>query len=63
MSGLVDRLDPGGPYETEQQARADMACVYEQSRRSAVRGALAEANYAYLMAACERAGVTRSKCR
>jgi hypothetical protein len=57
MSGPVNRPGPGGPYETEQQTRADVACVYEQSRRSTLRDALAEANYAYLINACERAGV------
>ena len=57
MSGRADRPDLGGPYETEQQARADVADVYEQSRRSGLRGALTDVNYGYLTKACERAGV------
>lgn len=48
---------PCGPYETEQQARGEVAGVYEQSSRSELRGGLANANYAYLTAACELAGV------
>ena len=55
MSGRADRLAAGGPYETGQQARADGADVYEQSRCAELRGSLAEANYAYLADACERA--------
>lgn len=52
ISGPTGRPVPDGPYEMEQQARADVADVYEQSRRSGLRGALAEANYAHLTAAC-----------
>jgi hypothetical protein len=55
MSGRADRFFPSGPYETERQARADVAGVYEQSRRSVRPGALAEANHALLREACERA--------
>ena len=57
MSGRADRPVPCGPYETEQQAIADVAYVYEQSLRSPIRGTLADANLAHLAAACERAGV------
>jgi len=57
MSRRADRSVPTGPYETQQQVRADVADVYEHSRRSAVRGVLAEANLAYLADVCERAGV------
>ena len=57
MSGRTDRPTPCGPYETEQQARVDVADLYEQSRRSGLRGALADANYAYLADARERTGV------
>jgi hypothetical protein len=57
MSGRSDRSVPSGPYETEQHARADVAGVYEQSRRSMRQGVLAEGNHAYLAGACQRAGV------
>jgi uncharacterized membrane protein len=49
---------PYGPYETEQQARADVAHIHEQARRSVLRGVLAEANHSRLMDACQSAGVT-----
>lgn len=38
MSGLADRPVQGGPYETEQQARADVTEVYEQARHSLYAG-------------------------
>jgi len=47
-----------GPYETEQQARTDVAHIHEQARRSVRRGVLAEANHARLMDPCQDAGVT-----
>jgi hypothetical protein len=49
---------PGGQYETWRQAHADVAEVYEQSRRSSRRGVMGEANLARLRDGCERAGVT-----
>jgi hypothetical protein len=58
VSGRADRQTPCGPYETEQQARADMADIHEKARRSVQRGVLAEANHARLMDACQAAGVT-----
>jgi hypothetical protein len=57
VSGRVDRSVPYGPYEIEQQARADVAYIHEQSWRSVRPGALAEANLARLTDVCERAGV------
>lgn len=57
MNGRADRPVPGGPYETEQQARADVAEVYKQSRYPVRRCVLAEANYANLTNACQRADV------
>lgn len=57
MSRRVNRPVPGGPYETEQQARTDVDDVYEHCRRSAVQGAPAEASLAHLLDASERAGV------
>jgi hypothetical protein len=58
VSGQASRRTPCGPYETEQQARADVAHIHEQARRSIRRGVLAEANHARLMDACQDAGVT-----
>ena len=52
MSERAERSVPGGPYETEQQARADVTEVYEQARRSIRQGALVEANHARLMDTC-----------
>ncbi|SRR5216683_3291586 len=57
MSGPADRWVPGGPYETERQAAADVAEIYEQCRWSARRSLMAEANRDRLTDACERAGV------
>ena len=45
------------PYETQRQARADVAGVYAQHGRSSRRGGMDEANLVYLRAACEQAGV------
>ena len=59
MSGRTDRPVPCGPYETEQQARADAAYAYGLPLFSVRRGALAEANLARLTDACERAGIVR----
>jgi hypothetical protein len=58
MNGRADRPTVDGLYETEQQARADVAYVYERSRHSLRQSALAEANLAHLADACESAGVT-----
>lgn len=58
MSGRADWPMPCGPYETEQQARADVAYIHEQSRRSVRRGVLTEPNRAQLMEARQGAGVT-----
>lgn len=58
MSGRARRQTPWGPYETEQQARADVAHIHGQARRSIRRDVLAEANHARLMDACQAAGVT-----
>ena len=58
MSGRSRRPMSCGPYETEQQARADVAHIHEQARRTVRRGVLAEANHARLMDACQAAGVT-----
>ena len=49
---------PCGPYETEQEARADVVHIHEQARRSVRRGVLAEANHARLIDTCQGAGVT-----
>jgi hypothetical protein len=54
MSGRADRPVPYGPYETEQQVRADVAYIHEQTWRSVRPGALAEANLARLTDVCER---------
>ena len=58
MSPRPNRSVPNGPYESEQQARADVAEVHEQARRSVRPGALADANHARLLEACQRADVT-----
>lgn len=60
-SKINDRPDKPsirGPYETERQARADVAGIFAESYQSCRRGALSEANLAYLREACERTGVT-----
>ncbi len=57
MSERGDLSGPVGPYETERQARADVADVYEQYRYSAVHGALTEVNLSLLVDACERTDV------
>lgn len=57
MSGRADRPVPWGPYETEQQARADAAYAYELPLCSVRRGALADANLARLTDVCDRAGI------
>jgi hypothetical protein len=46
------------PYETERQARADVAGVYAQRAQSNRRGVMSEANLAYLREACDRTNVT-----
>jgi hypothetical protein len=58
VSVRASRPIPCGPYETEQQARADAAYIHEQARRSIRRGVLREANHARLLAVCQDAGVT-----
>ena len=45
------------PYETERQARADVAGVYAKCARSSRRGVMGEANLAYLREACDLGGV------
>ena len=46
------------PYETRQQAAADVSDVYDKARRAPRRGVMAEANLARLAGACKHAGVT-----
>jgi hypothetical protein len=58
MSGRANLRKPYGPYETEQQARADVAHIHTQARRSIRRGVLTEANHARLMDVCQATGVT-----
>jgi hypothetical protein len=58
VSGRANRSVFSGPYETREQARAAVAHIYEQARRSIRRGVLAEANHAHLVDACQSAGVT-----
>lgn len=58
MTGQAGWCVPGGPYETQRQAAADVAEVYEQSRRSSRQGEMGDANLARLHHACERAGIT-----
>lgn len=57
MSGRPDRPVAYGPYETEQQARADVAYAYGLPLCSIRQGALAEANLARLTDVCERADI------
>jgi hypothetical protein len=56
MSGQTGRLISAGPYETEWQAGADVAEVYEQSRRSAV-GNAGPSEPRPSDGCCERAGL------
>jgi len=51
---------PGGPYETCWQAHADVAEVYERSRRSSGLDTLGAMNLTCLRDVCGRAGVTLS---
>ncbi|SRR6266851_8179249 len=46
-----------GPYETEQQARATVAHIYDAAHASSRRGVLAEESYLMLFRACEAAGI------
>jgi hypothetical protein len=46
-----------GPYETERQARAVVAHIYDAAHASSRRGVLAEENYLLLFRACEAAGI------
>jgi hypothetical protein len=48
------------PYETERQARADVAGIYAQRDRSNQRGVMGEANLAYLRQTCDQADVALS---
>jgi hypothetical protein len=45
------------PYETERQARAEVAGVYAHCARSSQRGVMGQANLAYLREACDRTSV------
>ena len=58
MSGRASRRKNCDPYETQEQARADVVDIYERARRSIGRGVLAKANLARLTEACQSAGVT-----
>ena len=57
INDLPDEPSIHGPYETEHQARTDVAGVFAESYQSCRRGALGEANLAYLQEACQRSGV------
>jgi hypothetical protein len=58
INNLPDEPTNSSPYESERQARADVAGVYAQCDRSNRRGVMGEANFAYLRDGCERAGVS-----
>jgi hypothetical protein len=58
INNLPDEPSIRGPYETDRQARADVSGIYANGHHSSHRGALGEANLAYLREACERTGLT-----
>lgn len=57
INNQLPRPSAHGPYETQPQAAADVADIYEQARCSMGRGTIAAANLALLRDACIRAGV------
>lgn len=57
MTRLPRPAATAGPYETEAQARAAAAPVYQAARASGRRGVLAEGNHRLLCEALSAAGV------